>query len=201
MAYEAYCAACTYISECENYGKYWCERKGEYRYACDAKCNSFCEAYSRSNYSRGNMYERSKSSSSSGCYLTTTMCYILGFADNNYYLNKLRQFRDDTLKTNPTYWPLLVTYDSIGPQISANLLHDEHKEEIAQTLFTKYISPSVLAIEENKTIDAINIYVAMTNALAERYNINVSLIDANPEDIDLPNLGHARKRVPNKRFV
>lgn len=202
MAYESYCAACTYMSENDNYGKYWCERKGEYRLACDAKCYNFCEAYSRSNYSRENMYENSRSHSSSGCYLTTAMCIILGYPDNNYYLKTLRQFRDNVLKTNPKYWPLLVTYDSIGPEIAFNLLKDKNQKEIAQTLFTKYISPSVTAIKEEKTTNAINTYVAMTNALAERYNITFAITDVKPEDVDLENLGHARKRVPtNKKFV
>ena len=31
MAYEEHCAACTYMGENPNCGKYYCEKKGEYR--------------------------------------------------------------------------------------------------------------------------------------------------------------------------
>jgi len=96
MSYEDYCAACTYLSERSDYnGTYYCERKGEDIYASDAKCYNFCEAYSRSNSSRENMYENSASHTGSGCYLTTIMCQILGYPDNNYYLDTLRKFRTD----------------------------------------------------------------------------------------------------------
>ena len=87
MAYEDYCAACTYLGENADYdGKYYCDRKGERVYACDPRCYRFVEAYSRSNYGRENMYDNSRNHQSSGCYLTTAMCNILGYEDNNYYL-------------------------------------------------------------------------------------------------------------------
>ncbi len=56
MAYEEYCAACTYLSEkADYYGKYWCEKKGQDMYTNSPKCYNFCEAYRRSTYSRENM--------------------------------------------------------------------------------------------------------------------------------------------------
>ena len=152
MAYEAYCAACTYMGERADYnGKYYCENKGEDRLACDPKCYSFCEAYSRSNYARGNMYDNSLNhSGSSGCYLTTIMCKLLGYPDNNYYLNTLRNFRDNVMKTNPKYIPLLLTYDFVGPMISYELEKDPNGKEISKVFFDKYITKSVEAIEEKK---------------------------------------------------
>ena len=48
--------------------------------------------------------------------------------------------------------------------------------------------------EENKVNEATNIYVAMTNVLAEKYNINTKIITINPEDIDINTLGHGRTR-------
>ena len=204
MAYEAYCAACTYMSENSDYtGKYWCENKGEDRYASDAKCYSFCEAYGRSNYSRENMYNNSLNhSGSSGCYLTTIMCKLLNYPDDNYYLNTLRMFRDNTMKPNPKYIPLLLMYDFIGPIISYELEKDIDGKNIANIFFTKYITKAVSAIEEEKYDMAINIYKAMTDELASRYNINISLIT--PEttnNIDMANLGHAKVRkliIPKK---
>jgi len=49
MAYEQYCAACTYMGEREDLGKYYCPKKGDWLYASDPKCRNFCEADSRSN--------------------------------------------------------------------------------------------------------------------------------------------------------
>lgn len=196
MALESFCAACTYMGENADYdGKYYCERKGERRYASDAKCYSFCEAYSRSNYSRQNMYENSRQHQSSGCYLTTAMCNILGYPDNNYYLETLRNFRDKVLQQDFKYIPLLLSYDVIGPQITYELEKDENKVEIATNLFNKFITASVTAIENNKINDAVNIYIAMTQSLAERYNINTNIIMLNPNEVNIKELGHGRKRT------
>ena len=72
MAYEQYCAACTNLNEkCDYTGRYYCRYKNEDHYACDPRCYSFCEAYSRSNSERSNMYNNSKEYQYSGCYLTT----------------------------------------------------------------------------------------------------------------------------------
>ena len=196
MALESYCAACTYLGEKADYdGKYYCDRKGERRYASDTKCYSFCEAYGRSTYSRENMYENSRSHQSSGCYLTTTMCNILGYPDNNYYLETLRRFRNTVLQTNYKYIPLLLSYDIIGPQIAYELEKDENKYEIATNLFNKFITTATTAIENNKTNDAINIYTAMTQSLAERYNINTNIEMINPNELNINELGHGKLRT------
>ena len=205
MALESFCASCTYLGEKADYnGKYWCSKKGQDMYACDSKCYNWCEAYGRSTYARENMYENSRShSSGGGCYLTTAMCNILNYPDDNYYLQTLRTFRDTVLKQDVKYYPLLVTYDVIGPLIALNLSQDKDRVQIANTMFTNYISKAVSAIEENKTNEATNIYLAMTNALAERYNVNTKIITINPEDIDVESLGHgrARKRTYEKPTI
>lgn len=174
MAYEDFCAACTYLGENADYdGKYYCDRKGERVYACDPKCHRYIEAYSRSNYARENMYYISKEHTSSGCYLTTAMCNILGYSDDNYYLQTLRTFRDKTLKKDHKYIHLLLMYDVYGPLIASNLEKDPNKKYIATSLFNGYITKAVTAIENKKNGDAVNIYIAMTHTLAERYNINM----------------------------
>lgn len=197
MAYEDYCAACTYMGESSDYsGKYYCSSKGEYRFACDARCYNFCEAYGRSNYSRENMYDNSRNhSGSSGCYLTTIMCQLLTFKDNNYYLNTLRNFRDNVMKKNINYIPLLLTYDVIGPQIAEELRKDPYSKQIALTFFDKYITKSVDAITEGKEESAINTYVAMTTALAERYNIIIPTIQVDLSNLELDSLGHGKRRI------
>ena len=215
MALESYCAACTYLGEKGDYnGKYYCSKKGENHYAHDSKCNFFCEAYSRSSGSRQNMFDYSKGhSGTSGCYLTTIMCQILEYPDNNYYLNTLRRFRDNTMKKDDNLIPYLVAYDTLGPMIATKLEKDPNNKEIATSLFATYITKAVSAIEEEKTKEAINIYCAMTESLAEHYhitiyditrdfandfNINVDLIKMDKTRYE--SLGHARKLkyIPNK---
>lgn len=204
MALESYCASCTYLGEKgDSYGKYWCSRKGQDMYACDPKCYSWCEAYGRSRYARENMYENSRSHQSSGCYLTTIMCNILGYPDDNYYLQTLRTFRDNVLQKDIKYYSLLVTYDIIGPIIALHLSQDKDREQIAKAMLNNYINKAVTAIEEGKINEATNIYLAMTNVLAEKYNVNTKIITINPEIIDPSTLGHgrSRKRVYEKPTI
>lgn len=197
MALENYCAACTYLGEKTDYtGKYYCEKKGDYYYATDPKCSSFCEAYSRRNSARENMYDNSKSHlNSGGCYLTTIMCKLLGYEDNNYYLNTLRRFRDNVMKNNPNYLSLLLIYDIIGPTISQRLAIDPDGKKIANAFFNNYIARAIIAIEENKNQTAINIYTAMTHALAEKYQVQIPATQINVEDIDTSTLGHGKVRI------
>lgn len=202
MSLESYCAACTYLGDSANYdGKYYCDRKGEYHYANDSKCYSFCEAYSRTNSSRENMYNNSCGHQGSGCYITTALCQILGYPDNNYYLNILRKFRDTELKTNPKYLPLLITYDMIGPQIANGLRNDKDAYAVAKQLFENYISKSVSAIEVEEPEIAINIYCAMTEALAEKYGLNTNIMISsemvNNVDMETVGKGRVRKLIPS----
>ena len=200
MAYEAYCAACTYMGDKVDCGKYWCSVKGEDRYANDPRCYNFCEAYGRSNSARENMYYISANSNSS-CYITTIMCNLLGYDDNNYYLNKLRLFRDNVMQKNPNYLPMLLTYDIIGPIISQKLANDKFGKEIATTYFNKYITKSVLAIEEEKYQEAINIYKAMTDTLANHYGINTTIISPDLSTIDTNYLGHGKIKKLQKNYI
>ena len=140
------------------------------------------------------MYKASGGYYKEGCYLTTAMCYILGYEDDNYYLQTLRTFRDTVLKQNPKYIPLLLTYDVIGPMIAAKLLEDPDNKTIANILLTRYISKAVEAIEEQQTEIATNIYVVMTHYLADRYNINTKIITIDPNNIDMETLGKGRIR-------
>lgn len=201
MAYEGYCAACTYLKEEGDYRGYWCSKRGEYHGANDPKCYRFCEAYGRSNSARQNMYEYS-ANSSGGCYLTTIMCNILNYQDDNYYLKTLRNFRDNVMKTNPKYIPLLITYDTIGPQIASKLETDPNKEIIATTIFNRYITSSVLAIEENKHEEAINIYKSMTYSLASYYNIDTNVVNIDASNINTSSLGHGkiRRLIPKEEL-
>ena len=96
MAYESYCAACTYMNESEYYGKYYCTTKGEWRKASDPKCYNYCEAYGRSNGARENMYYYS-----SRYYITTAILNIVRALDNNYQIKVIGDFIE---KMQPAYF-------------------------------------------------------------------------------------------------
>lgn len=200
MALEQYCASCTYLGEKADYnGKYWCSRKGQDVLACDARCYNWCEAYRRSTSCRENMYENSRShSSSGGCYITTALCEILELPDNNHYLETLRSFRNNYLKMNRQYWGLLIAYDIIGPTIATRLSQDENKKEVAKSMLINYINPAVMAILAKKNDEAINIYTNMTNALATEYGIDSQTVIADTNNIQIEDpktLGHGKRRV------
>lgn len=191
------CGECTYLclTDSDYYGTFYCEKKSERHLATDPSCRRSCYAYKRSNSAINNAIDFSKSHSSSGCYLTTIMCKILNYPDNCYYLQMLRTFRDTVMKTNINYYPLLYTYDVIGPIIANKLEHDPNRIEIANVMFSKYIINAVTAIEESKEKEAINTYIAMTNALGEKYNIDTSIIMPNINELNINSLGHARKKI------
>ena len=194
---ENFCASCTYLGDSADCGKYWCERKGKDVYATDSKCSSYCYGYSKGEECMKNKYNVSADAGSSGCYLTTMMCQLLGFEDDNYYLNKLRYFRDNVMKKSGEYIPLLIVYDVVGPIISKKLANDEYGEVIAKVYFDEYITKAVHAIEEEKNKEAINVYIAMTDSLAKRYGIDTTFVRPDIKDIDMQSLGHARRRKPN----
>jgi len=186
MAYESYYAACTYMNENQNYGKYYCTRKGEWRKANDPKCYRFCEAYSRSNGGRENMYNYS-----SRYYITTAILSILRALDNNHQIEVLGAFIENNLRKDIEYLPLLYAYEIIGPQIASELQNDKEKTRIATTTFYQYIKPTIKAIENNEKELAIEIYKTMTIGLAKRYNIDLNIVL--PEQTQKNNL--TRKRV------
>lgn len=123
--------------------------------------------------------EGRKNSTGGGCYLTTIMVNILGFDDNNIFLNEMREFRDKTLLENPTYLPLLWEYDTVGPVISECIKNDPKREAIAETYFLNYIQPICEMLKTGKPLTAIEKYKEMVNELKVSYNIHDVEYDEN----------------------
>ena len=193
MIYDYYCAACMHMSETNSYaGKFWCDIKWEYRDARDTSCFFYDVASNRSNEVRARLFEISAFCSIFDCYLTTIMCHLLDYPDDNYYLNTLRRFRDNFMKKDSKYFPLLITYDIIGPIIAKKLGEDSNGKEIALAYFNNYIIPSTTAIEEKKYETAINIYKEMTYKLAEYYNIDILNHNLDIKNVDMATLGHGK---------
>ena len=149
---------------------------------------------------RKSMLENSTNHINSGCYLTTIVYKLLNYPDNNYYLNTLRYFRENVMQTDPNYFPLLMLYDIVGPEIAKRLGQDINGKDIATIFFNNYITKSVDAIQKGENKEAINIYTAMTKELAEHYEIIVpSISEVNVDNINPQTLGHGytRKRAYN----
>lgn len=189
-----FCSECTYLeidnfNEADLYGKFYCEKRLERHGANEYACDRFCKAYSRSSNVSNSAYEYSKYHGSSGCYLTTIICKILGFNDNCIYLNKMRNFRTNVLQKDEKYKRLLVEYDIIGPKISKFLENDPLNKQIALNCFNRYIVPIINYIDTNKDM-AISEYINMTNMLKGLYNINLEVDNKVIENAKISESGH-----------
>ena len=194
------CAKCTYldVNNPNDFGKFLCEKKYERHFATDPACNSFCTAYSRDYYTIKNAIECSEKHSSSNCFLTTMICNILGMQDNNWYLQIIRNFRNNILQKNDKYKSLLVEYDIIGPKISNALQNDPLRNRIAKIYFEKYILNICLLINNKNYDEAIYEYKNMTNELKTFYglsNIDISINELNNADIQKSGHGQYVKKL------
>lgn len=183
-----YCSECTYLKpDSEDlYGRYWCETRLERVLATDEECYRFCRAYSRSSSTSEKFEKISKDKSESQCYLTTVMCQILKMTDDNYFLNTMRHFRNETLQKNEKYKHLLVEYDIIGPKIVQNIMDDPMRVKISVDCMYNYIKPITKLIKTNENDSAVNMYTEMTNKLKSLYNIDsyISVEQINKADIN-----------------
>lgn len=199
----ATCSECTYLNLDKEYAsydcKYWCEKWHEWKYANEAECDlGYCRAYNRSNSVSDSYYKRSVESqnSSTGCFITTIICNILGENDNFDTLNKLRHFRDNVLQKDKKYLGLLLTYDIVGPIISHKLMEDKNKKQIAENLYNLGIKKVEDFIDNNNYNNAINLYRNMTQLLIDGYNIKMPNIDEkDAENISINQLGHGKQYV------
>lgn len=156
----ACCADCAKmdLNEQNSAGEFWC---GEYR-----------KYYPGSDSSCSNFVERGYNSSGRWCYLTTIVVQVLGYDDNNVYLELLRDFRDSIMRLNPVYDPILEEYDSVGPVIAGNIAKDPDQKALSEKLLNQYIIPVCSLIQEGKYDDAVNLYKTMVLILKKHYSIS-----------------------------
>lgn len=102
-----------------------------------------------------------KKVASSGCFITTAVCSILGKSDDCFELETLRSFRDKYMMTEPNRRELVHKYYRTAPAISYRLETSEDKKEEANYLLNNFISPACAAIESNDNQKAMNIYTDM----------------------------------------
>lgn len=197
------CGSCTYLdlSDGNCYGKYYCNKKWDRRLATDPACDSYTKAYSRDSGTIQNAINFSNGKNNSGCYITTMLCNILKLSDSNYYLNTLRNFRDNYLSKNDKYKGLLVEYDIIGPNICYYLLADRQNKLIAAKMFFNYIKPVVSLINDKMYVDAINRYKMMIETLKCLYGIEANITEYEIANSDISKSGHGiYKQLCKKQF-
>ena len=148
------------------FGGYYCQK--DEKYVDSYTRNTYCD--NSLNYRECSIYK--KSSSTGGCYLTTTMCNILGYEDNCITLDTLINFRDEYMKETPECLPLLKDYDIVGPKICEKLEKDENKTRTAHIMLIEYITPAINCINNGYYDDAIEFYKDMTLSLMHYYGLD-----------------------------
>lgn len=190
--YENCCVSCGNLRLTDPYqGKFRCTWKSEDYYSTNEKCSSYYKS-SRNDSILESAYNYSSeyAKDTSGCYLTTMICNILGYDDNCYYLNTLRKFRERN-KYNISYQQLFLIYDIYGPLIARNLQTDPNNRKIAFDMICTYINEACLKVINNEDEKAKKIYIEMTNYLANLYGISINYSEL-PNEINIDDLGHGR---------
>lgn len=174
-------------------GDFWCDKKNE-RVNSDIYYK-YCKGY---DYSSCSIYSYSESS---GCFITTVACQILGKSDNDEVLSNLRFLRDKVLKNNPKYYYLLQEYDNIGPEIADAIRHDNDRDSMAKSIYNVTLKPVSKMIEEGMYEQAICSYKLMTNWLVSYYGLEYLYGRDNGKDnFDIMKAGHGRKRVLDNKL-
>ena len=178
-----YCGNCAYfdLKQKEYWGdRYYCTENCKYKEKSDAACNRYVKK-------PDNGY------TPAGCFITTVICYKLGFRDNCEYLTNLRNLRETYLKCIPSGIGLLQEYDQIGPIISTELLSCPVVD--AMILMEKFIIPCNEAIKAKTYDQATKIYLNMVERLKERFSIALEGIKVDyTESIEQQDLGKGRGR-------
>lgn len=150
------CSQCQFFdfSDVNKYDECYCSEKGHYYPRGDSACYSFQD--------RGN---------GGGCFITTVVVNTLGFGDKCEYLQKLRAFRDNHMKSNPKLQPLLTEYNTVGPKIAEAIRKDPNKHCLAHQLLDTYIKPVCDLLDTNKHLEAVELYKRMVVTLQKRYSV------------------------------
>ena len=183
------------------FGDYWCDKKNE-------RVNSDIYYKYCRDYSYGDCPIYKQNNSSSGCFITTITCNILGKEDNCKVLNNIRFLREDVIKKEKKYEEILMDYDYIGPLIACSIEHDSEKKEIATMLYDKVLSKVSALIEKKEYEFAIEIYQKMVLSLIDYYGLKEfyehyknNCYDVNTFDIEKSGHGRVLKREYNLKTV
>jgi len=170
--YKDECGSCENFYECRGY---W-----DTPYDINDTEKGYCDWYKTTYYPDDSCtahYKKRGSYSGSSCFITTVVCNILGYDDNCFVLESLRDLRDKYMQPNEDCKKDLYDYDTVGPQI-AEILDNDYNESkdttVANELYLKYILPAAIEAKQDRPNNAITIYKRMTNMLKETYNIKTN---------------------------
>lgn len=175
MTYETQCGGCTYYDfQGDNY-------KG------------YCSWYKSYYYPGDSCSHQNPRETTSGCYITTIICDVLGFADDCMVLDKLRFFRNCVMQKDPKYSSLLLEYDTVGPEIARSIKEEYSKnkdKEIWIQFYNFYLQPTANYIVNGDFDDAVNRYQEMVVSLKDYFGLK----DYNPtvSNYDYTKGGHGR---------
>lgn len=162
------CGECKFLDMNDSkYGDYYCSIDHKY--------------YSTSRLACDRDFQKRETQSSGNCYITTAVCNLIGYSDNCFILNKLRDFRDNKMKHDVDCYTMLREYDVVGPEIVKSMHIDPNKKLVAISMLTNYIIPAVNDIVNGDDDKAIDSYVAMTQTLKDYYGISKSFDE---KDVD-----------------
>ena len=145
--------------------EHYCSKKGKYLKPTTSACSSFVKNNAKEGYQRA------------GCYITTIVCNILGYPDDCNLLVTLKDFRENYLKQNSEYLPLLIEYDQIGPIISDSIVNDPDAKITAIENTRNFLIPCVEAIKAGNLDKAIEIYKSLVLLLKLKYALLRTPID------------------------
>ena len=176
-------------------GDYYCKKSEDN--IGSTQYEKYCKKdYESGGYGECPIYKHEEPSS--GCFITTIVCDIIGLDDKNIYLMLLRKFRDNYLQKNEKGIELLEQYDFIGPIISKKIYEDEKKEQLAQQLFINNLVPVFDEIIKNNYSEAIKKYFQMVKQLIEKYKLNTLALTIPISEYDCKKnytqYGHGRKK-------
>ncbi|MBQ1495826.1 MAG: hypothetical protein IIZ40_00520 [Bacilli bacterium] len=189
---------CSHIVERTGFfsSNYYCNASGEEK----PLSYKYIDYYCKNNAYHCPTYEEYYGSSG-GCFITTVTCGILKKDEDDIVMNNLRKFRDQILQKNDKYSNILKLYDSIGPIVSCNIMHDDNREEIANKIYSKLEGFTSL-IENEKYDEATRSYVIMTLKLVKEYgldnmyrNIRDNNFGYKDNEFDITKAGHGKKVV------
>ena len=114
------------------------------------------------------VYEVESSNSSSGCYITTAMCYYLGKQDDCYELTILRGFRDNWLCRQTNGNSLIQEYYNYAPAIVDKLNLAPDKDSIYNEI-NRCIYKCLSLIREQQFEMAKEAYIYMVRVLVHKF--------------------------------
>ena len=133
-----------------------------------------------------------------GCYITTVMCQVLGYSDQCFVLNEMRNFRNEVMQKDPKYFDMLLEYDIVGPIIAKDI-EDEYRNKQNKNMWTQFyklfLSETANLVAAKKYDEAVQKYQKMMEALKDYFGIRDIDLTVYRQDYDMRNGGHGRFKM------